>query len=106
MNLAPHPFTLRQLQYVVAVADTLSFRKAAERCHVSQPSLSAQLAQLEGVLGARLFERDKRRVLLTQAGKEVLERARRTLSAAEDLEVAAKRAGDPFSGTLRFGVIP
>ena len=75
MSLAPHPFTLRQLQYVVAVADALSFRKAAESCHVSQPSLSAQLAQLETVLGVRLFERDRRRVLLTEAGKELVERA-------------------------------
>ena len=54
MNLAPHPFTLRQLQYAVAVADTLSFHRAAARCHVSQPSLSAQLAQLEGALVERL----------------------------------------------------
>ncbi len=65
MKVSPWPFTLRQLQYVVAVAETLSFRVAAERCHVAQPSLSAQLAQLEKALGVRLFERDRRRVLLT-----------------------------------------
>ncbi|MDY7232770.1 LysR substrate-binding domain-containing protein [Hyalangium rubrum] len=106
MSFSPHPFTLRQLQYVVAVADALSFRKAAERCHVSQPSLSAQLAQLEGVLGARLFERDRRRVLLTSAGKELVERARRLLVEADELVEAARRAGDPLSGTLRVGVIP
>ena len=56
MSLAPNPFTLRQLQYAVAVADELSFRRAAERCHVAQPSLSAQLAQLEGALGVVLFD--------------------------------------------------
>jgi LysR family hydrogen peroxide-inducible transcriptional activator len=106
MNLSPHPFTLRQLQYVVAVAEALSFRKAAERCHVSQPSLSAQLAQLEAVLGVRLFERDRRRVLLTTAGKELVERARRLLVDADALMEAAQRAGDPLSGTLRLGVIP
>ncbi len=106
MNLAPHPFTLRQLQYVVAVADALSFRRAAERCHVSQPSLSAQLAQLEEVLGVRLFERDRRRVLLTTAGKELVERARRLLVDADALVEAARRASDPLSGTLRLGVIP
>ncbi len=60
MNPGPHPFTLRQLQYAVAVAESLSFRKAAERCRVSQPSLSAQLAQMEEMLGVRLFERDRR----------------------------------------------
>jgi LysR family hydrogen peroxide-inducible transcriptional activator len=106
MMWAPHPFTLRQLQYVVAVADTLSFRKAAERCHVSQPSLSAQLAQMEEALGVRIFERDRRRVLLTQAGKELVERARQLLVEADDLGEAARRASDPLSGTLRLGVIP
>lgn len=106
MNLAPPPFSLRQLQYVVAVADALSFRKAAERCHVSQPSLSAQLAQLEEVLGVRLFERDRRRVLLTSTGKELVERARRLLVETGELVEAARRASDPLSGTLRVGVIP
>ncbi len=106
MMWAPHPFTLRQLQYVVAVADTLSFRKAAEQCHVSQPSLSAQLAQMEEALGVRIFERDRRRVLLTQAGKELVERARQLLVEADDLTEAARRASDPLSGTLRLGVIP
>jgi len=102
----PHPFTLRQLQYATAVAATLSFHKAAALCHVSQPSLSAQLAQLEEALGVRLFERDRRRVLVTAAGKELLERARRLLLDADDLLAAARRAGDPLAGTLRIGVIP
>jgi LysR family hydrogen peroxide-inducible transcriptional activator len=104
--LTPHPFSLRQLQYVVAVAEELSFRKAAERCHVSQPSLSAQLAQLEEALGVRLFERDRRHVLLTAPGRELLERARRVLLEADDLGEAARRAGDPLAGKLRIGVIP
>jgi LysR family hydrogen peroxide-inducible transcriptional activator len=105
-NLAPHAFSLRQLQYAIAVADTLSFRKAAERCHVSQPSLSVQLAQLEQGLGVRLFERDRRRVLVTAAGHEIVERARVVLREVGDLEVAARRASDPLAGTLRIGVIP
>ncbi len=106
LNFAPHPFSLRQLQYAVAVAEALSFRKAAERCHVSQPSLSAQLAQLEDALGLHLFERDRRRVLPTAAGKDVLERARRLLRDADDLVAAARGASDPLTGTLRLGVIP
>jgi len=106
INLAPHPFTLRQLQYAVAVADSLSFRKAAERCHVSQPSLSAQLAQMEETLGVRLFERDRRRVLVTPGGKEILERARRVLLEADDLSSAARSAADPLAGIVRIGVIP
>lgn len=106
MALAPHPMTLRQLQYIVAVADTKNFRLAAERCRVSQPSLSAQVAELEGALGVRLFERDKRRVLLTAAGEDLVERARRLLAAADDLVDAARRHVDPLSGKLRIGVIP
>jgi LysR family hydrogen peroxide-inducible transcriptional activator len=106
MSLAPHPYTLRQLQYAVAVADSLSFRKAAERCHVSQPSLSAQLAQLEDVLGVRLFERDRRRVLVTAAAREILERARVILRESDDLLEVARRSRDPLSGRLRIGVIP
>ena len=104
--LAPQRFSLRQVQYAVAVAESLSFRRAAELCHVSQPSLSAQLAQLEQALGVRLFERNRRRVLVTTAGKELLDRARRLLLEANDLVAAAKRAGDPLAGTLRIGVIP
>src|SRR5262245_2305598 len=105
-SLAPHSFTLRQLQYAVAVADRLSFRGAAQACGVSQPSLSAQLAQLEGALGVRLLERDRRRVLLTAACTELVARARRLLVQADDLSSAARRAGDPLAGTLRIGVIP
>jgi len=98
--------SLRQLQYVVAVADTLGFRRAAERCGVSQPTLSAQIQHLEGVLGVTLFERDRRGVLLTTAGEEVVARARRVLVETEDLLSAATRARDPFAGTFRVGVIP
>ena len=106
MILTSHPFSLRQLQYAAAVAETLSFRGAAERCHVSQPSLSAQLAHLEGALGVRLFERDRRRVLATGAGKTLLERARRILRETDDLVQAAQQLGDPLAGQLRIGVIP
>jgi LysR family transcriptional regulator, hydrogen peroxide-inducible genes activator len=106
MRLAPHPFTLRQLQYLVAVADELSFRRAAARCGVSQPSLSAQIAQVEGVLGVEIFERSQRKVLVTSAGRDILERARRLLVDADDLTEAGRRASDPLTGTIRIGVIP
>lgn len=99
-------FTLRQMQYAVAVADTLSFRRAAERCHVSQPSLSAQIAEMEAALGVSLFERDRRGVLLTAAGQELVGRARRVLVEADDFIEAAHRFVDPLAGTLRIGVIP
>ncbi len=102
----PHPYTLRQLQYVLAVADHLSFRRAAEACHVSQPALSAQIAQLEEQLGVVLFERDRRRVLLTPAGELLLPRMRRLVVDGHALTDAARRAADPLASTLRIGVIP
>jgi len=106
MRYAPHAFTLRQLQYVAAVAEELSFRRAAEKCAVSQPSLSAQIARLEGALGVQLFERDNRHVRLSPAGEALLARARRILVESDDLGTAAEHLGDPLAGTLRIGVIP
>lgn len=104
--VSPLPLTLRQLQYVVAVAETRNFRRAAETCAVVQPSLSAQIASLEDALGVRIFNRDRRGVLLTPAGELVLARARRVLLEAEELAREAQRAQDPLSGSLRLGVIP
>lgn len=106
MRFENYQFTLRQLQYVVAVAEERSFSRAAERCHVSQPSLSAQVAELEGALRVQLFERDRRGVLLTPPGEELLARARAVLLAASDLGEAATRLVNPLVGTLRLGVIP
>lgn len=106
MKRAPHPFSLRQLQYALALREQLSFRRAAELCRVSQPALSAQLAELEEGLGVRLFERDKKRVLPTSAGLALLERAATIVLEADNLVEAARRAADPLAGTLRLGVIP
>jgi LysR family hydrogen peroxide-inducible transcriptional activator len=103
---APHPFTLRQLQYIAAVAEELSFRRAAARCHVSQPSLSSQLAQVEDALGVRLFERSRKRVLVTSAGQELVERAKRLLRDADEIVRAARSTSDPLSGTIRLGILP
>ena len=101
-----HRFSLRQLEYAVALADTLNFRKAAEQCHVSQPSLSAQLAELEEAIGVRLFERDRRHVLVTPQGAAVIARARVLVRHADDVEMSARDAADPFAGTMRIGIIP
>lgn len=100
------PYSLRQLQYVVAVAELHGFRRAADACRVSQPSLSAQIAQLERVLGVQIFERDARGVRVTAAGEILVARARQVLLAAVDLGETARQQGDPLSGTLRIGVIP
>jgi len=103
---APLPVTLRQLQYIVAVADLGGFRRAAEACHVSQPSLSLQVAQAEDALGLQLFERDRRQARVSAAGAAVVAQARTVLMAMGDLGELARQAGDPFAGTLRIGVIP
>ena len=105
-STAPHAVSLRQWQYVVAVAEARSFSKAAEACHVAQPSLSAQVAQVEQALGVKLFERDKRRVLVTAEGQALIERARALLLAADELAEAAESLRDPFRGPMRVGVIP
>jgi LysR family hydrogen peroxide-inducible transcriptional activator len=102
----PADLTFRQLEYLVALADTLGFHRAAERTHVSQPALSAQIQQAEAVLGVQLFERNRKRVLLTPAGAEVVDRARRVLREAEDLLAAARQWQDPFQGNWRLGLIP
>ncbi len=104
--LDAHPVTARQLQYVVAVADLGGFRRAAEACHVSQPSLSAQIAQVEAALGLQIFERGRQPARVSAAGAPVLEQARRVLAAMRDLREAARRHADPLHGTLRIGVIP
>ncbi len=103
---SPHAVSLRQLQYVVAVAELCSFRRAAERCRVAQPSLSAQVAAAEDALGVQLFERDSHGVRVTLAGEALVVRARRVLREADDLVDASRRLQDPLAGTLRVGVIP
>lgn len=99
-------WTLRQLEYVVAIADHGSFHAAARACAVTQPGLSAQVQQLESRLGVKLFERSRPRVQLTEAGREIVGRARRLLAEAVDLSDAARVHQEPLVGTLRLGVIP
>src|SRR5689334_19313717 len=98
--------SVRQLEYLVAVAKTLNFREAAKACHVSQPALSAQIARLEEILQVTLFERDRRHVFLTAVGKEVADRAVQLLAELDDLASAATAHAQPLSGVLRLGVIP
>lgn len=97
--------TLRQLEYLVAIADHGGFGKAARACHVTQPALSAQVAQLERVLGFRLMERGPR-VTLTPAGVELVARAREILGRVAELEHALPTLREPLGGPLRLGVIP
>jgi LysR family hydrogen peroxide-inducible transcriptional activator len=97
---------LKDLQYLVALADTRHFGRAAERCFVSQPTLSAQLRKLEDYLGVKLVERQPRRVALTPAGERVVERARRILQESDEIVSLAKREHDPLAGRLDVALIP
>ena len=96
---------MQQLRYAVAVADERHFGRAARACFISQPALSTQVRELESRLGAQLFERTSRGVLVTAVGEEVLGRARRILSELDDLCEAAG-AGAELGASLRLGVIP
>ena len=98
--------TLRQLRYLVALAETLSFRRAAEICHVSQPTLSEQIRTLEERLKVQLIERSRRRVVMTAIGGEIAERGRRILRDVDDLVALAERGRHILEGTLRLGVLP
>lgn len=98
--------TLRDLEYICAVADLRHFGKAAAACHVGQPTLSGQVRKLEEHLGVVLFERTKRTVRLTPVGAEIVELARATLQDAERIEQTARAHRDPESGQLRLGLIP
>ena len=98
--------TLRQLRYFTALARHRHFGRAAEDCAVTQPALSMQIRELERMLGVSLAERRPNDVILTQAGRDVVERAEAILSAAQDLVDIARHRGAPLRGVLRLGVIP
>ena len=97
---------LKDLKYLVALADTGHFGKAAERTFVSQPTLSAQLKKLEEYLGVKLVERQPKNVRLTEIGKQVVQRARRMLEQGEEIVALARNNADPLSGRIRVALIP
>jgi len=97
--------TIRDLEYVVAVAQTLHFGKAAQACRVSQPALSAQIKKVEDLLGLRIFERTNRRVSIGDKGKAIVEQANRILEEVNRLSELGGEDTAPLSGTLRLGCI-
>jgi LysR family transcriptional regulator, hydrogen peroxide-inducible genes activator len=104
--MQPHIPTLRQLRYLVALAEYRHFGHAAEACFATQSTLSAGLQELEALLGATLVERTKRKVLMTPLGEAVATRAREVLRGAEDITDMVRAAARPLCGELRLGVIP
>jgi len=97
---------IRDLQYVIAVAETRHFGQAAERCFVSQPTLSGQIKKLEESLGVALFERSNRSVEITPVGEAVLVHARQIMERVDAIQQLARAAQDPLAGPLRIGAIP
>src|SRR5258708_480200 len=98
--------SFQQLRFLCALAERCHFAKAAERCAVTQSTLSGGIKELEARLGVVLFERTHRTVILTPLGKTIAARAQRLLVDAEELVGMARNAQDPLSGPLRIGVIP
>jgi LysR family hydrogen peroxide-inducible transcriptional activator len=98
--------TLRQLSYLKLLAEHGSFSRAADAAHVTQPTLSAGIRELERVLGTSVVDRGRGGVILTAAGEEAVRRAGDILSQAEDLVQAARVSGQPLAGRFRLGVIP
>jgi LysR family transcriptional regulator, hydrogen peroxide-inducible genes activator len=97
---------LKDLRYLVALADERHFGRAAQRSFVSQPTLSAQLKKLEGYLGVQLIERQPKQVTLTEAGAQIVARARRILEASDEVLALARTHRDPLAGKLRMALLP
>ncbi|MDH5259109.1 MAG: LysR substrate-binding domain-containing protein, partial [Gammaproteobacteria bacterium] len=97
---------LRELEYLIAIDEERHFNKAAERCFVSQPTLSGQLKKLEDELGVLLVERSNRQVKMTEVGSAVAAQARRVLAETRILKETARSYHDPMTGELHIGLIP
>ena len=97
---------LKDLRYLVAVAELRHFGRAAARCFVSQPTLSAQLKKLEQALGVQLIERAPNNIALTAVGEEIVARARRIIEASDELVALARSHHDPLAGRLRVALLP
>src|SRR6202050_2034093 len=97
---------IHQLRYFVAAAECGNISRAAERCHVAQPSLSQQLKKLESLLGVKLFDRVGRGIAITDAGRALLPRARQILAQVRDAEANLQREAAGCQGTLIVGAIP
>lgn len=97
---------LRDLSYLVAVADLRSFVQAAEQCCISQPTLSTQIKKMEESLGVQIFERSNKKVLTTELGEQIIASARRILLEVDQIQELARNAQNPFAGNFRLGAIP
>src|SRR3990167_2764826 len=96
---------LRDLHYLITLSETKHFGQAAQKCFVSQPTLSMQLKKLEEELGVPLVERSHKNVLLTHAGLQIVEKAKGILSEVQAIKNIAKMAKNPLQATVHLGLI-
>jgi len=97
---------LREMAYLVAVADLHNFSKAAEQCNVSQPTLSTQIKKMEEWLGVKIFERNNKRVMITEEGQDIVQSAKKILQEVERIKEIAECSHNPFAGKFRLGAFP
>ncbi len=97
---------IRDLKYITAVGRFKSFRKAAEACFVSQPTLSMQIKKLEATLGIKIFERNNKQVLVTELGRQIISSAQLVLKEVDHIEIIARNAQNPLAGNFRLGAFP
>lgn len=101
-----HGISLSDLQYLVVVADEGSFRRAAERCHITQPTLSGQIKKIEDILGVSLFERTSRILVITETGKRIVDEAKIILHHSGVIEDIARSNHGYLAGSFHLGIIP
>jgi len=97
---------LREMSYLVAVADLHNFSKAAKQCNVSQPTLSTQIKKMEEWLGVKIFERNNKRVMITEEGQDIVQSAKKILQEVERIKEVAECSHNPFAGKFRLGAFP
>jgi len=105
-NYIENLMNLRDLNYLVAVADLRSFVQAAEQCCISQPTLSTQIKKVEQTLAVQIFERSNKRVMPTELGEQIIASARRILMEVDHIEELARNSQNPFAGNFRLGAFP
>ena len=98
--------SIKQINYAIAVAETLHFKKAAEKCFVSPSTLSNAITEMEGQLGLKIFERDNKKVIVTNLGKSIIEKAKNIKNEIENISKLSELNSEPFSNSISLGIIP
>lgn len=98
--------SIKQINYAIAVAETLHFKKAAEQCFVSPSTLSNAITEMENQLGLKIFERDNKKVIVTNLGKSIIEKAKNIKNEIENISKLSELNSEPFSNSISLGIIP